>query len=123
MTNLTTTQEWLPEKSTNKRPANRPSLLANDIDGAFNCVKHEVLTNILTHFRFPEKLSKIIDSFNTDRTIKMAFDGQEETPVPFLSGLPQGSPLSPVLFVIYAAALSTLGPQPKMRETTSYVDD
>lgn len=53
----------------------------------------------------------------------MAFDGQEEVPVPFLPGLLQGSPFSPVLFVIYAAALSFPGPQPRMREITSYVND
>lgn len=92
------------------KPATRPTLLVDDITDAFNFVKHEVLINILTHFQFPQKLVNMIANFNTDRTFKMAFDGQEEPPVPYTSGLPQGSPLSPVHFVIYAAALNPPGP-------------
>lgn len=33
-----------------QQTSNSPTLLANNINGAFNWVKHEVLTNILTHF-------------------------------------------------------------------------
>lgn len=53
----------------------------------------------------------------------MVFDGQEEKPVPFRSDIPQGSPLSPILFVIYAATLNPPGQQPRMEYSSSYVDD
>jgi hypothetical protein len=45
-----------------------------------------------------------------------------ETPQPYLSGLPQGSPASPVLFLIYAQAMLE-APQLNMAENISYLDD
>lgn len=84
---------------------------------------HKRLTEILNYFGVHYYLVKTLDSFNTDRTIYMAFDRQEEEAVPFQSGLPQGFPLSPVLFVIYTAALNTPAQQPHDRHETSYVDD
>lgn len=62
-------------------------------------------------------------SFNSDRTIKMAFEEQEEEPVPFRLGIPQGSPLSPILFVIYAVTLNGPGHKTPMETGTCYVDD
>lgn len=52
MTNLTSIQQWMRQKSGAKKDIIRPSLLANDIDSAFNHVKHERLTDMLTHFLF-----------------------------------------------------------------------
>lgn len=120
---LTPTQQWLKGATTFTNKVLRPSILGNDIDGAFNCVVHERLTDILKHFKVFPQLIQTIESFTKDRTILMAFDGQEEAPTQFRSGVPQGSPLSPVLFVIYAAALNNPGQQPLNRHDTSYVDD
>lgn len=86
--NLTTTQEWLCITSSYKKPTPRPSLLANDIDGAFNYVIHRTLINIPTHFRIPSQLVKTIDSFHNNQQIALVFDGEEEPLVPFQAGLP-----------------------------------
>lgn len=107
MINMTKAQGWTRGKVGYGKHTPRPTILGNDRNGAFNCVGHTRLTNILRHFRFPESLVQSIKCFNTDRTVALAVDGEQETAVPFLSGLPQGSPISPVLFVIYAAALSS----------------
>lgn len=123
MTNLTDAQQLARMPNTHRTLAIRPSLLANDIDGAFNCVSHPRLINILTHYRFPEPLVRIIADFNSGRRIYLTFDGKHEEPVPFQAGISQGSPLSPILFVIYTAGLTNLGPQPHLRQFTSYVDD
>lgn len=123
MTNLTTAQEWLRGKSAYKNPATKSSLLANDIDDAFNCVNHEQLATILTRFRFPKVLVATMTNFNTNRTIKMAFDSREEELVPFRSAISQGSPLSPIRFVIYATALNDPGHQKPTETSITYVDD
>lgn len=94
-----------------------------DTDDAFNCVNHEQLITILKHFKFQDHLIGTIKDFNTDRSVHLAFDGKEEDSASFNLGVPQRSPISPVLFVIYAAALSTPRQTQSHHETTSYVDD
>lgn len=83
MTTLTTAQEWLLQKSKRNKPSrgpgsDRPSLMANDIDGAFNYVLHSRLPEIMEHYQLPNKLTRTVTSFTTDRTISMSFDDQME---------------------------------------------
>jgi hypothetical protein len=54
--------------------------------------------------------------------MSFCFDNQSETPHPYLSGLPQGSPASPVLFLIYAQAMLE-APERDRAENVSYLDD
>jgi hypothetical protein len=54
--------------------------------------------------------------------MSFSFDNHCETPQPYLSGLPQGSPASPVLFLIYAQAMLKAS-QLDMAENISYLDD
>lgn len=53
----------------------------------------------------------------------MSFDGQQAPLATFTSGLPQGSPLSPVSFIIHAGAVKTQQPTHPAHSATSYVDD
>ncbi|KAL0630904.1 hypothetical protein Q9L58_010241 [Maublancomyces gigas] len=100
MLKLTTVQEWLRQKSKSNKASqgqdpSRPSFIANDINGVFNCVIHAHLIAMLPHYRFPERIVGNIADFNSNRKISMAFDGKQEAPCEFYSGLPQGFPLSP----------------------------
>lgn len=105
MVTLTTAQELLRHNSTYMRKVERPSIMTNDIEGAFHCVLHPTLIGILRHNGFPRSLVETIANFNTNQRIYLEFDGAKKTPVAFDAGLPQGSPLSPILFVIYGAAI------------------
>lgn len=80
--------------------------MRNESDRASNSINHESLIDILRHFRFPTQLSALIDRFNSDQTISMAFEGGTKPSVPFLAGVLQGSPLLPIVFVNFAACLS-----------------
>lgn len=52
-----------------------------------------------------------------------SFDGETEQPIPFNTGLPQGSPISAIAFSIYSAALDPLSPCPVQECIMTYVDD
>lgn len=52
------------------------------------------------------------------RSIQLAFEGQVQNLVPFIVGLPQGSPISLILFLLYVAEIVAIeGFQ------LSYIDD
>lgn len=119
MTDLTEPQTQVGQKNAYKHQAPKPAHMANDIDGTFNCVSHERLIDILTHYPFPTCLVNCNVAVNTDWRIHMAFNVKREEPVPFSAGLPQGSLLSPILFVIYSGALHS---RSKVK-ATAYVDD
>lgn len=106
-----------------KRLALRRGILANNIDGTFNCVVHERLTDILTCFHFQTNRINCIDNFIHKRLIQMPFNNKPKIPPPFLAGLPQGSPLSHLLFVIYAEALGMIEKYGSNESITAYLHD
>lgn len=102
---LTTAQDPLRHNNTYMRKVHRPSIISNDIEGAFNCLLHPTLMNILRHYGFPRSPVETIADFNTNRRIFLEFDEEKEEPVAFNSSLPQRSPLSPNLILIYGTAI------------------
>jgi ribonuclease HI len=101
----------------------RPSLLAHDIEGAFNNTNPSLLLQVMQQQNMPQYLLAWTRAFTTNRTLAFSFDQQLETPKPFRCGLPQGSPASPILFLIYANAMLEVTHQPGRELTVSYVDD
>jgi ribonuclease HI len=110
------------KKTTKKKPT-RPAVLTHDIEGAFNQVHPATLQDIMCQRRMPSYLVKWVAAFNTDRKIAFGFDQQSETPQPYRCGLPQGSPISPILFLIYSNAMLEKQENPTDAIDTSYVDD
>jgi hypothetical protein len=81
------------------------SLLQLDISGAFDTVNHIRLLATLRELRFPRWLVLWTKNWLTDREATLHFDGQAAQPIAIRAGVPQGSPLSPVLFILYIASL------------------
>jgi ribonuclease HI len=71
----------------------------------------------------PNYLRDWVRAFTTDRRLGFALDACNEEPQPFNCGLPQGSPVSPVLFLIYANAALERSSRAGNVTDTSYVDD
>ena len=72
-----------------------------DIKGAFDHVKEDKLLQILHELQLPDNLISWVSSFLTNRKIQLAFEGQIQQLVDLNIGVPQGSPISPILFLIY----------------------
>ena len=70
----------------------------------------------------PAYLADWTASFTTSRTMGFCFDNNTEEAQPYDSGLPQGSPVSPVLFLIDAQAMLE-APKYLKDEDVSYLDD
>ncbi|RKK24129.1 hypothetical protein BFJ67_g16781 [Fusarium oxysporum f. sp. cepae] len=82
------------------------SLISFDVKGAYNGVCKERLLQRMKARGIPEDLLRWIDSFCSERTATIVINGQssESRPLP-QAGLPQGSPLSPILFLFFNADL------------------
>jgi len=102
----------------------KASALFFDISGFFNFVNHDGLIARLAHYGFDENTTKLIQSFLTKRTTSLSFDGFASDPLPIPNGVPQGSPLSPILAIIYSSDLQKLQSLIKRRIISfAYIDD
>ncbi len=96
------------------------TVVTRDISKAFDKVWHKGLKYKLTSVHLPDIYIKLLSSFLDKRTAKITIKTHTGPPIPLLSGVPQGSNISPTLFSIYTADL----PQPGPHCThISYADD
>lgn len=98
------------------------SALFLDIKGAFDHVSANKLLKICQKLGLPKSLILWLECFLNQRSIQLAFDGNIQEKQSIEIGIPQGSPISPILFLIYIKDLF------KERELTdiripSYLDD
>ena len=82
------------------------SLISFDVKGAYNGVCKERLLQRMKARGIPQKLLRWVEAFCSERTASIQVNGQaskvQELPQ---AGLPQGSPLSPILFLFFNADL------------------
>ena len=72
-----------------------------DISKAFNCVDHEILLHKLQHYGIRGNVCKCFESFLTNRTHYIEINGIKSDSYTPNIGVPQGSFLRPILFIIY----------------------
>lgn len=72
-----------------------------DVQGAFDGVLHNRLLHRLREQGWPGNMIQWTKSFLTDRRGQVRFEGQRTDDFAIECGLPQGSPVSPILFLLY----------------------
>jgi hypothetical protein len=100
---LATIQEHIWEAWKHKKIL---SLISFDVKGAFNGVAKEPLRKRLQERQIPETLVRWIMDFCSNREASVTVNSDTSDPISLpQAGLPQGSPVSPILFIIFNANL------------------
>ena len=95
------------------------TMVTMDVQGAFDALLKRRLLRRMTNQGFPLKLLKLVDAFLSDRKVRVRLEKSITPNHNAACGTPQGSPLSPVLYMLYMAEL--LSQDPDLR--FGYADD
>jgi hypothetical protein len=87
------------------KPGSTVSMLSLDLAGAYDNVPHHRLIGILHKKGIPEWLIRVIASFLRERRTRIAYPGYTSEWINTNTGIPQGSPLSPILFLFFISEL------------------
>ena len=98
--------------------------LLMDVSAAFPSVARDCLVRRMRDLKLDENLVQWTDSFIQNQRVIMNINGHDGRLEEVTIGLPQGSPVSPVLFGIYILEVHA-AVQSKVPETAgiSFVDD
>ena len=72
-----------------------------DFSKAFDCLNHQILFNKLEHYGVRNEALLWFKSYFTDRYQYVSYDGSESDKMLITCGVPQGSILGPLLFLLY----------------------
>ena len=93
-----------------------------DVEKAFDQVRHTGLLHKMKKFGMDHNLLRWIKGFLSERSISIIIKNIKSDIFTPKHGVPQGSPLSPILFIIYVSDI----PQPENAQTTTlsqFADD
>src|SRR3982075_990106 len=100
------------------------TLLSIDISGAFDTVNHIRLLEILRKKGLPPWIVRWIRAFLKNRSTTLVIQNQETALFEIDARVPQGSPLFPILFLFYNAALIEISNQPQRSlSSIGFADD
>lgn len=85
------------------------SMLTLDVKGAFDAALPGRFIRRMREQGWPKCLIKWVGSFTTNRTVQIRLDGEIGPPQNVNCGLPQGSPISSILFMLYMSPIFRMG--------------
>ena len=100
------------------------TLLSMDVAGAFDTVSHQRLTHNLRKRKILKWITDWLNSFLSDRSTTLAINRKVTGRFAVRTGIPQGSPLSSILYLFYNADLLEICDRPgKNTSAIGFVDD
>ena len=72
-----------------------------DLEKAFDTVNHQILCSKLNHYGFRGKINDLLKSFLSNRKQFVSVNGYDSSHLGIECGVPQGSTLGPLLFLLY----------------------
>lgn len=97
---LARVKSYIKSKLRNKESI---GMVVLDIQKGFDSVWHVGLIHKMGYYGFPDYLSKLINSYLTDRTFKVKVGSSLSSKFNIKAGVPQGAVLSPLSYNLYTA--------------------
>lgn len=85
------------------------TMVTLDVQGAFDALLRRRLTKRMHDQGWPPIAIRLVDSFLTNREVRSKLEEHTSPPTTQQCGTPQGSPWSPILYMLYLAELVKMG--------------
>ncbi len=99
---------------------NTPINVFLDLSKAFDTINYAILLEKLKYYGIDGIALKLMERYMTNRTQYMEIDGVKSDLLNLSTGVPQGSILGPLLFIIY---INDIANTSKLCDFIIYVDD
>jgi hypothetical protein len=99
------------------------SAIFMDVAGAFNYVHHKRLIHDMKKRKAPDFIVRWVEDFLQGRSTRLKFNGVESERICTNAGVPQGSPLSPILYMFYNADLLEIPGERSGVLSLGFIDD
>jgi exonuclease III len=99
------------------------SLLMLDVSGAYDNCSHERLIHNLRKRRIAPEIANWVKSWLSGRSTSIRLTEGTTKPFETSTGIPQGSPISPILYLFYNADLMEIADDEPKGTVAGYIDD
>ena len=96
------------------------TLLTIDESAAFECVSHKILLNKMRLYNFAENTTKWFESYLNGRSNYVAINGKNSRITSVMSGVPQGSILGPLMYILYINELPNILKNPETCKNSAH---